>query len=114
MAKAEPPKAETKPVQPKPAPNTITLSAPVTVDGAEVTEITLREPRAGELRGLSMTQIAQMEAGQMMRLLPRITQPPLSEAQISALSLRDFFGLSAGAASFLVSPEDLKALKESR
>lgn len=88
--------------------NSVTLSAPVRVDGKDVTEITIREPKAGEMRGLLMVQIAQMDTTHLMKLLPRITVPSLSEAQLSDLRLSDFFALSTKAVSFLVPPDQLR------
>lgn len=74
--------------------NSVTLSDPVKVDGKKVTKITLRRPHSGELRGLKLTDILQMDVDTMIRLLPRITTPPLSEVQVDRLPPDDLTDLS--------------------
>ncbi len=88
---------------------TVTLSAPVMVDGEEVSRISLRGPKAGELRGVRLTQ---MDTDALMKLLPRITQPPLSGAQLSGLKLSDFFALAAPAVGFLMPSDQFRQLRE--
>lgn len=93
-----------------PAP-TVTLSSPVEIDGAKVTEITLRKPGTGELRGLKLTDILQMDVSSMIRFLPRITTPPMSEAQVSALPPEDFTEMASKAVLFFARKEQLQALQ---
>ena len=83
----------------------ITLAAAVKVDGKETREITLRCPKAGEVRGLMLSQVLAMETGAMLRLLSRITQPPLSEAQLGDMTPADFMALAGEAVLFFVSPK---------
>lgn len=68
----------------------ITLSNPVNVDGKEVTEITLRRPKAGELRGLQIQSIAMGDVNAVIKLVPRISQPPLSETDMANMDVSDF------------------------
>lgn len=89
--------------------NTVTLSAPVRIDGEEVTEITLRKPMTGELRGLSMIDILRMDVNAMIRLLPRISQPPLSEGQLaSEIAPEDFTDLASRTVLFFARREQLE------
>lgn len=66
---------------------TLTLDAPLTIDGREVTEITLREPRASDLRGVMLANLLQGSAEAYVKLLPRISTPPLTAAQVEAMPL---------------------------
>ena len=75
------------------ATNTVTLTAPVKIDGKEVTAIAVRKPKSGELRGVSLTAMIQMEVGALIKVLPRITQPPLSESQCAELDAPDMLAL---------------------
>ena len=94
-----------------PAAPTVTLSQPVTIDGETVTTITLRKPGTGELRGLKLTEILQMDVSTMIRFLPRITTPPLSEAQVSALPPEDFTDMAGKTVLFFARKEQLQTLQ---
>ena len=52
-------------------------------------EITLREPSAGELRGIKLFDLVQGDAGAIAELLPRISTPTLTKAEALALKIRD-------------------------
>ena len=69
--------------------NTLTLSKAVTRDGKPVTAITLREPSAGELRGIKLFDLVQGDTGALIDLLPRISTPALTKQEALGLSLRD-------------------------
>ena len=69
--------------------NTLTLSKAVTRDGKPVTAITLREPSAGELRGIKLFDLVQGDTGALVELLPRISTPALTKQEALGLSLRD-------------------------
>lgn len=69
--------------------NTLTLSKAVTRDGKPVTAITLREPSAGELRGIKLFDLVQGDTGALIDLLPRISTPTLTKQEVLSLSLRD-------------------------
>ncbi|WP_281955470.1 phage tail assembly protein [Pseudophaeobacter arcticus] len=89
--------------------NAVTLSTPITIDGKEVKEITLRKPSTGELRGLGTVDILRMEVDTMLKLLPRITQPPLSSLQISAeIEPEDFTELATKTLLFFVKKEQME------
>lgn len=51
---------------------TVVLSTPITLDGAEITEIKLRSPTASDLRGLALGNIMRQEFDQLNLLIPRI------------------------------------------
>ncbi len=89
----------------------VTLSAPVEIDGKDVTGIDLRKPRTGELRGLKMTNVLQMDTDAMIKLLPRITQPPLTSAQVAALDPADFVALCGKTMVFFATKTDLRNLE---
>jgi len=79
---------------------TVTLDEPITRGEQTITEISLRKPNAGELRGVSLVELAQLDVTALHKVLPRITTPTLTEADISALSLADLLALGAEIAGF--------------
>lgn len=89
----------------------VTLSTPVVIDGKETSFIDIRKPKAGELRGLKLSDILQMDCTAMMALLPRITTPPLDAAQLGELDLADFTTMSVKTVSFFAKPGQLEQMK---
>lgn len=69
--------------------HTVTLQNAIQRDGKPVREITLREPSAGELRGIKLFDLVQGDAGAIAELLPRISTPTLTKAEALALKIRD-------------------------
>lgn len=87
-----------------PRPFTITLAEPIRrASGADVTAITLRKPKAGELRGLSISNIVNSDAGSLITLLPRIADPFITEAEAADLSAEDFAEIGGTVVGFFMS-----------
>lgn len=90
---------------------TVKLSVPVKIDGKNTSEIGLRCPKTGELRGLMLANVVQMETSSMLKLLPRITVPPMSEAQIADLPPADFFTMTREAVGFFITSEQIAQIE---
>lgn len=82
---------------------TVELDFPIVRGEKEIATLTLRKPRAGEMRGLSLTDVLQMEYNALNRLLPRITQPALTEMEIMNLDPADLLQIGSEVTSFLLS-----------
>lgn len=82
--------------------NTVTLDTPIKRGETTITEINVRKPQSGELRGLNLNDILQMDVNALTKLLPRITSPALTEAEASALDPADLVQLGHEVGSFLV------------
>jgi hypothetical protein len=82
---------------------TVELDYPIKRGDKEIKTTELRKPRAGEMRGLSLTDVLQMEYNALNRLLPRITQPTLTEAEIMNLDPADLLQIGTEVTSFLLS-----------
>ncbi|WP_372941445.1 phage tail assembly protein [Shewanella sp.] len=81
----------------------VELDYPIKRGDKEIKTIELRKPRAGEMRGLSLTDVLQMEFNALNRLLPRITNPALTEAEIMNLDPADLLQIGSEVTSFLLS-----------
>lgn len=91
----------------------VTLTSPIDRGETTVTTVTLREPAAGEMRGLKLMDIMQMDVGSLITLIPRISTPPLSPREVDALCPADIAVLGAATVSFFggaVVPGALTAL----
>ena len=80
----------------------ITLAQPLKQGDKRIDEITLRKPISGELRGVKLLDIMQMDVSAYVPLLPRITTPMLSEQQINNLDPVDLVQIMTGVQSFFV------------
>jgi len=84
---------------------TVTLDEPIQRGDETITAITLRKPNAGELRGVSLVELAQLDVSALHKVLPRITAPTLTEHDISHLCLADLLSLGAEIAGFFAHKE---------
>ena len=81
---------------------TITLETPIQRGETQITEVTLRKPQSGELRGLELADLLRMDVTANIKLLPRITTPTLTEADVAALDVADLTVLASEVSSFLL------------
>lgn len=79
----------------------VTLSKPVGKGDGKTSEIEVREPTAGELRGIAMVDVYQMHVSAFDTLLPRITKPALTKEQIGQMSMHDISELMGAVIGFL-------------
>ena len=76
------------------------LAYPIIQGEHEIKSITIRKPTVGELRGLKLTELLQMDIATCEKLLPRITE--LTPADIINLDPYDFTMLMEKIAGFFV------------
>ncbi|MBP6876567.1 MAG: phage tail assembly protein [Phenylobacterium sp.] len=80
----------------------ITLEKPITRGEQSIEKIQIRKPQSGELRGVSLVDLGQMEVTALHKVLPRVTLPPLTEHEVSQLDPADLLELGAEVAYFLL------------
>lgn len=69
---------------------TMTLTRPIRRgDDTELCVLTLREPRPGDLHGLNVTDLLQMNATALLTLLPRISVDGLTPHEAMQLAFGD-------------------------
>ena len=64
-------------------------------------KVTLIEPNAGTLRGVSLAAVAQSEVDALIKVLPRMTYPALTTQELTAMNLPDMLSLAAKVIGFL-------------
>ncbi|MBA5857418.1 phage tail assembly protein [Morganella morganii] len=89
----------------------VKFNNPVTLkNGNVITEVTITDSmrQAGTLRGLKMWDVATGDVNSMITLLPRVTQPRLSEQELSEMPVDCFSQLVNEVANFLAprAPDD--------
>lgn len=85
---------------------TITLDEPIKRGDTTITSITLRKPKAGELRGVSLVDVVQMNVVALQQVLPRITTPTLTGQDVANLDPADLLQLATEVSVFLVRKSD--------
>lgn len=70
---------------------TVSLSQPLTLGDKSYSELTFKAPRVGDLRGLKLVDLIQMDVRFLLGLLPRICTPHITEDHVQALPATDLF-----------------------
>ncbi|MGX2975644.1 phage tail assembly protein [Ursidibacter arcticus] len=73
---------------------TITLKQPIIRGETQISEIQLRKPNVPALKGLKLLDLMQSDVNAISTLLPRITQPMLTKADVDRLDVVDFTKLT--------------------
>lgn len=98
--------------QPKNQFATVTLSEPIRRGELVIEKITLRKPKAGELRGgLSMVDIFQCEIDTMLKIIPRISDPVLIADEVDNLDPDDLASMINEIRGFFMSADQKAALE---
>jgi hypothetical protein len=82
-------------------PNVVTLDTPLMRGEQKIGQITLTKPNAGTLRGVSLAALAQSDVDALIKVLPRMTWPSLTEHEVSRLDVSDLISLAGKVVGFL-------------
>ena len=89
-------------VQPLADNNTVTLDTPIRRGTTSIDSITLRKPNSGELRGVSLVELLQMDVGSLIKVLPRISSPSITAVEVAGMDPADLLALSSKISGFLL------------
>jgi hypothetical protein len=84
----------------------ITLDEPIKRGDDFISEITIRRPKSGELRGVSLMDLGNLSVAALQTVLPRITQPTLTAHEVAGMDPADLTEIGAEVAIFLVKRAD--------
>ncbi|ROM60409.1 phage tail assembly protein [Pseudomonas rhodesiae] len=82
--------------------NTVILDTPIRRGTTTIDSITLRKPNSGELRGVSLAELLQMDVNSLIKVLPRISSPTLTTVEVTAMDPADLVALSTKITGFLL------------
>ncbi|WP_375592126.1 phage tail assembly protein [Chitiniphilus eburneus] len=88
---------------------TVTLDTPISRGDQSITQVTLRKPSSGSLRGIQLASLLQMDVDSLIRVLPRISDPTLTEHDVRALDPADLLQLATEIGAFLLPRSALPA-----
>lgn len=80
----------------------ITLDTPIKRGDNDIDTIVLRKPSAGELRGVTLTDLLQMDVAALTKVIPRISDPALTEAEVARMDPADLVQIGGTVAGFLL------------
>lgn len=87
---------------------TVTLDIPIQRGQTTIDKVAIRRPKSGELRGIRIVDLANLDVGSLVTLLPRITSPALTKSEVENLDPADLTALAQEVALFLV-PKKVRA-----
>ncbi|MRJ36262.1 phage tail assembly protein [Pseudomonas haemolytica] len=82
--------------------NTVILDTPIRRGTTYIESITLRKPNSGELRGVSLVELLQMDVGSLIKVLPRISSPSITAVEVAGMDPADLLALSSKISGFLL------------
>lgn len=96
-------------------PNTeeITLDTPIARGETNIETLVIRKPISGELRGVSLVDLMQMDVLALRKVLPRITTPALTDIEVGRMDPADLVQCGVAVTSFLVSKSAKAKAEES-
>lgn len=80
----------------------INLDTPIIRGEQQIEQVTLRKPMSGELRGVTLSDLAQMDVLALRKVLPRISTPSLNDVEVGRMDPADLFQCGLAVASFLL------------
>lgn len=80
----------------------VTLDTPIERGTTTITDVSLRKPMSGELRGVALTDLLNLEVNALRKVLPRITTPMLTEVEVGRMDPADLVELGSTVAGFLL------------
>lgn len=81
---------------------TVALDTPIVRGEHSIDSVTLRKPMAGELRGVSLIELMQMDVLALRKVLPRITTPSLTDIEIGRMDPADLVQCGVAVSGFLL------------
>jgi hypothetical protein len=81
---------------------TVMLDAPIMRGAQTIDTLQLRKPRSGELRGLSLVDLGQLKVDALIKILPRISMPTITEVEVGNMETADLLACGAEIGGFLL------------
>lgn len=70
-----------------------------------ISQVNINKPKTGALRGLSLSDLLKLDVDTVIKLVPRVSTPPIAEHEVAALDPTDFLSLSTAVVGFFASKD---------
>ncbi|WNN49064.1 phage tail assembly protein [Siccibacter colletis] len=81
--------------------NTVILTQPIVRGELTISDVTLTHPNAGTLRGVGLAALANSDVDALIKVLPRMTTPTLTEQDVAQLAWPDLLAFAGKVVGFL-------------
>lgn len=82
--------------------NCVSLDQPIKRGTTEITRITLRKPLSGELRGVLLIDLLNMDVASLIKVIPRISSPGITAPEAAGMDPADLLAIGSKIAGFLL------------
>lgn len=89
----------------------IELVEPIVRGDSQITSLILRKPKSGELRGLTLQDLLTTDIGTIMTLVPRISDPILTDAEARDLDPADLAEIGGVIRGFFLTRAERKMIE---
>lgn len=89
-------------VQPLADDNIVTLDTPIRRGTSIIESITLRKPSSGELRGVSLSDLLNLDVASLIKVIPRISNPGITAVEAAGLDPADLVAIGSKVIGFLL------------
>lgn len=91
---------------------TVHLNVPITRGEQTIDSLTVRKPKAGELRGLNLQELISCDISAIMKVLPRITEPSLLDSEVNDLDPADLAELGGTVRGFFMTKAERTMMEQ--
>ena len=84
---------------------TVEFDNPIQRGDLTISQVNIKKPKTGALRGLSLADLLKVDVDTVIKLVPRVSTPPLTEHEVAALDPADFLSISTAVVGFFASKE---------
>lgn len=81
---------------------TVELDTAISREDQKIDKVALRKPMSGELRGLSLADVLNLDVDSITKLVPRISNPSLTESEVRGMDPADLVECGKEIAGFLL------------
>lgn len=93
---------ETLEINPSVDDNSVTLDTPITRGKTTIDTLSLRKPQSGELRGVQLIELLNMDVATLIKILPRITSPGITAPEAAGMDPADLLACGSKISAFLL------------
>ncbi|QFG28485.1 phage tail assembly protein [Pseudomonas umsongensis] len=92
----------TAPEETKHDENTVQLDTPIQRGKQLIETVTLRKPCAGELRGIHLAELLNLDVNSLIKVIPRISSPGITAPEAAGMDPADLLAIGGKVVGFLL------------
>lgn len=82
--------------------NTVELDTPIQRGKQIISTVTLRKPCAGELRGIHLAELLNLDVASLIKVIPRISSPGVTAPEAAGMDPADLLAIGGKVVGFLL------------